>query len=630
MSLNNTTKAIVLPQPMDALSQRPPGWLYVEVPAWGSDGTGDTRGAAVWAQPISPTGRFVLPTPGTQVLVTRDRVGSTPYVLGLARPLGWASTESADSAADGGAAAPTPDGATTPGGVDTTAQVDSVFVPTDRISPLKAMTPKVDAELVRMADAAADAHGLPRALVRAIISKESTWRPKMYNSAAAGGQWRRVQRIFDHKFGSGKILKDHAEFKKPDNWGAWGLCQIMLLTALDRGFDFDAAPKTLLDPATNLKYACRLLKLYYKHAGGDIRWTAAMYHAGRGNVEKNDPSTWPSGERDTQAYSATVYGYYLGERLTLRGTLPATATGDDNFSTSGLIKGTAQAAAPAIVSGTETVRDAVTAPQPGPMMAARYPHNQVLETPGGHMEELDDTEGAKRKAYTHPSGAFDEVGNEGQRSERWLASFVQVDGKRTIRSGARLDVVECERRVHTDGEEIRSSGSYVHHVKGPTRVVQDRDVTETVIGRWAKDVTGEIDVRCVGPVNLVGTAVGLGGADVRVQAVSGQLELFGNGEVHLGSFTQGVKLGSMAVDAVKRHLLTDAAINVIADTMRTMVVAMEAAVVVAAGENVAAAGAAKEALEIAYASILELRDMIVPGVDILRQRNIRTFFTEAD
>jgi hypothetical protein len=45
-----------------------------------------------------------------------------------------------------------------------------------------------------------------------------------------------------------------------------------------------------------------------------------------------------------------------------------------------------------------------------------YPYNLVKETQGGHVEEFDDTPGAKRYQRYHPSGSFEEIIDDGTRT----------------------------------------------------------------------------------------------------------------------------------------------------------------------------------------------------------------------
>ena len=65
--------------------------------------------------------------------------------------------------------------------------------------------------------------------------------------------------------------------------------------------------------------------------------------------------------------------------------------------------------------------------QPASTYAATYPSNHVTETAGGHIVELDDTSGAKRSVYYHPSGSFEETDNAGNRVQQ-----IAGDGYRVV------------------------------------------------------------------------------------------------------------------------------------------------------------------------------------------------------
>lgn len=162
-----------------------------------------------------------------------------------------------------------------------------------------------EAALRAEADAAAARHGIPAALLRAVVGVESSWRPDAYNAKAGFGQWRSVRRRPGHQIQGqgGRTFAEHGSFGAPDDWGAWGLGQVMLITALDNGFPFTASPAELKNPRTNLDIAAKVLRAYHDKAGGDVRWTAAMYNAGPGNVPSDDPATWPAG---VQGYAARV------------------------------------------------------------------------------------------------------------------------------------------------------------------------------------------------------------------------------------------------------------------------------------------------------------------------------------
>lgn len=64
--------------------------------------------------------------------------------------------------------------------------------------------------------------------------------------------------------------------------------------------------------------------------------------------------------------------------------------------------------------------------EPDPAYAAEYPKNKVRKTDGGLLEEWDDTEGAKRMHWYHPSGTNFEIDDEGNMTLHVVGDFHQT------------------------------------------------------------------------------------------------------------------------------------------------------------------------------------------------------------
>ena len=66
-----------------------------------------------------------------------------------------------------------------------------------------------------------------------------------------------------------------------------------------------------------------------------------------------------------------------------------------------------------------------------------YPYNHVRETEGGHLEEFDDTEGARRYHRFHPAGSFEEVVDDGSRIIKVIGEDYEMylDGKNIFVDG---------------------------------------------------------------------------------------------------------------------------------------------------------------------------------------------------
>jgi len=97
------------------------------------------------------------------------------------------------------------------------------------------------ADVHALVDAAADAAGVPRAIAHAIVRQESNYRPGAYNA------------------------------------GAIGLGQILCRTA--RGVGFEGACGQLYDPATNLRWSMKYLRLALDR-GGEGCAGVSLYNTG--------------------------------------------------------------------------------------------------------------------------------------------------------------------------------------------------------------------------------------------------------------------------------------------------------------------------------------------------------------
>jgi soluble lytic murein transglycosylase-like protein len=139
---------------------------------------------------------------------------------------------------------------------------------------------------------------IDEALIRAIIKKESSWRPYAYK-VEKGFLTRYLTGIKNLFFKTPE--KDEAWLTYPDIVSAsYGLMQIMLTTAMELGFRFDS-PFELFDPATNIKYGCLLLKKYYNRYGD---WNDAIASYNQGNNRKNSDGSYIN-----QAYVDKVMEY---------------------------------------------------------------------------------------------------------------------------------------------------------------------------------------------------------------------------------------------------------------------------------------------------------------------------------
>ena len=120
-------------------------------------------------------------------------------------------------------------------------------------------------ELIALAKATAERHGLDPVLVCAVVEQESGWNP-----------WSiRAEPAFDERY----VKPMH---KTPtEEWArsmSWGLMQLMGEAARERGYKGDLA--ALCDPAIGLEWGCVHLKGKLAAAGGDVTKALLLWNGG--------------------------------------------------------------------------------------------------------------------------------------------------------------------------------------------------------------------------------------------------------------------------------------------------------------------------------------------------------------
>ena len=143
---------------------------------------------------------------------------------------------------------------------------------------------------------------LDEKLIKSIIRKESSWRvyafrrePKFWVTYGAN-----VKKLF-----SLTPQKDEVWLSSPDIVSSsYGLMQIMLSTAMERGFRF-TFPFELFEPATNIKWGCSYLKYLYDRYGD---WNDVIAAYNQGNNRKR-----PDGKYVNQEAYVDIVLEYMKE-----------------------------------------------------------------------------------------------------------------------------------------------------------------------------------------------------------------------------------------------------------------------------------------------------------------------------
>jgi len=125
-----------------------------------------------------------------------------------------------------------------------------------------------------------------------------------------------------------------------------------------------------------------------------------------------------------------------------------------------------------------------------------YPNNRVIESPSGHIIEIDDTTGVERIHIYHKSGTFDEYHSTGDKVER-----IEND---------KFQIIINDKNILIKGE-------------ANTRVEGDRNYE--IVGNENKKVEG------VQSIDIVG--------DVEITSTGGDITITSNGDAELSSSSTG-------------------------------------------------------------------------------------------
>ena len=164
------------------------------------------------------------------------------------------------------------------------------------------------------------------------------------------------------------------------------------------------------------------------------------------------------------------------------------------------------------VQGQKIADSDLTWSEPPPAYATRYPHNKIIETPGGHSIELDDTPGAERITINHTSGAY-----------------VEIDAIGTVKERAESDRYEIN-----IGTRHESSGHSVVTINGNSHVYVKGNKTEEIMGNYKRIVHGENEVTVGGQsYHNVGGHLFMRGASAKIEGNADRVTIFGRNEVQI-------------------------------------------------------------------------------------------------
>jgi len=127
--------------------------------------------------------------------------------------------------------------------------------------------------------------------------------------------------------------------------------------------------------------------------------------------------------------------------------------------------------------------------EPKPTYAGTYPNNHVWQTEGGHVIEVDDTEGAERLHTYHKSGTYEEIGPSGERITKIVGTDWEI-----IVSDKNLYVDGNFNTILTGNESVVVNGDSDVTIDGGSSVLVKGNSTITVLGGTTITSIGDMDV----------------------------------------------------------------------------------------------------------------------------------------
>ena len=158
--------------------------------------------------------------------------------------------------------------------------------------------------------------------------------------------------------------------------------------------------------------------------------------------------------------------------------------------------------------------EAKTWEEPSSAYSAKYPHNRVIETPGGTIE-LDSTPKSERIMIYHKSGSYIQM---------------DVNGVMTVKSDAdKFEIVQ-------EGKNLYVGGMSNVTIMGDSRVYIDGNKIEEVNGDYQQIVHGNHLLSVGGQSNVIaGDQVQIRGADIKFDANVGTFSYYAEKEIQFQS-----------------------------------------------------------------------------------------------
>lgn len=133
--------------------------------------------------------------------------------------------------------------------------------------------------------------------------------------------------------------------------------------------------------------------------------------------------------------------------------------------------------------------------EPETPYAPKYPFNHVKESESGHLQEIDDTDGAERLHEYHKAGTFREVHPDGSIVTRIVSDKYEIvagDEYVNVKGNVKLTIdANCETYIKGNWD-IKVDGNITQTVGLNVTQIVGGNVTETVTGNVTETVEGDV------------------------------------------------------------------------------------------------------------------------------------------
>jgi hypothetical protein len=248
-------------------------------------------------------------------------------------------------------------------------------------------------------------------------------------------------------------------------------------------------------------------------------------------------------------------------------------------------KGASQAQTKVVDKANEALIDGPLYQENPSPFSASYPHNRVVKTAGGHVLEIDDTEGQERIHLYHTSGSYVEMTSDGSVTQKTLGRRHDIArGRHIVHDASRIVVVDGELAETINGicqqsylgtvarwlgqtvneyyrqDLIRSiMGDHVADIGGSRRITTAANDLLNVTGSYSRYIAGPVDFTSLEKFAFTAGNASQSSNAWAVTAITGSIEyqaLVGDikftalaGKLLLSALAQGLEL--MATQTVK-------------------------------------------------------------------------------